>query len=229
MRNLAILVISLMQLSLNAQTGSHLVIQFDGLKLSGSRLSYEQHVLKDAYFDLDGQRIETKNIAFFKNNHGYFANLDSITKSKESYALRIKEGRISQYEIIDIEIYGGDQLRIPEDMVQNSPMLASGESFQYYTKNDGAIQKAKFKNLKVDLGDRSETSKYLNNFRKYRWFQRTIIALGLGVTAGSLAVKPDDVSFTPLTALGIVIGGSAYFFEYSKNDELRNAVDAYNQ
>jgi len=229
MRNLAILAISLIQLSLNAQTINHLVVQFDGLKLSGSRLSYEHPILQEPYFDLDGQRIETKSIAFFRNNHGYFANLDRITKSKESYALRIKEGRISQYEIIDIEIYGGDQLRIPDDMLQNSPMLASGESFQYYTKNDGAIQKAKFKNFKVDLGDRPETSKYLNNFRKYRWLERAVIALGVGVTAGSLAVKAEDVRFTPLTALGIVAGGSAYFFEYPKNDALRNAVDAYNQ
>lgn len=229
MRNLLVLAIFLMQLSLYAQTGSHLVVQYDGLTISGSRLSYEHPILKDPYFDLDGQRMETDSIAFFRNNHGYFANLDRITKSKESYALRIREGRISQYEIIDIEIYGGDQLRIPEGMLQNSPMLASGESFQYYTKNDGAIQKAKFRNFKVDLGDRPESAKHLNNFRKYRWLQRAVIALGVGVTAGSLAVKAEDVKFTPLTALGIVAGGSAYFFEYPKNDALMNAVDAYNR
>jgi hypothetical protein len=221
--------IVLASLSVLAQTNKHLVIQFDGIKKEGARLTYEHPIMKDPYFDFDGLQIATSQVAFFRNNHGFFANLRNVTRSKESYALRIKEGRISQFEIIDINIYGADQLRIPQDMVQNSPLLASGEFFQYYTKNDGPITKAKFRNLRVDLGDRPETREYLNDYRTYRWLQRAVIALGVGITAGSLAVKPEDVRFTPITALGILTGASAFFFEFPKDDALRNAIDAYNK
>jgi hypothetical protein len=213
-----------------AQNVVHKVVPFEGAEQTGVRLLYQKPIMQEPYFDLDGLRIETEKVGFFRNNHGYFANLCRIAPGKERYAMKIKSGIISQYEEIDILIYGGDALDLhTQPSVATNPLLATGESFQFYTKNNGAITKANFRNLKTDIGDNTESATWLRAYRRYRWMQRGTLVAGAGITAGSFLVKPGDVKFTPLSAFGLIVFAGSYLFEYAKKDALYFAVDAFNR
>ena len=230
MKSIALALVLFVSAAIQAQDAVHKVVPFEGAELTGIRLVYQKPILQEPYFDLDGLRIETANVGFFRNNHGYFANLSLVVPGKERYAMRIKTGIISQYEEIDILVYGGDALDLhTQPSVATNPLLATGEAFQFYTKNNGAITKASFRNLKVDIGDKNESANWLRAYKRYRWMQRGTLLAGIGITAGSFLVKPDDVQFTPLSAFGLMIMAGSYFFEYAKKDALYNAVDAYNK
>jgi len=215
----------------NAQEKKYHVSLFSDSLLLGHHLVYERPILQTPYFMLDNQRIETKNVKFFSNRHGYFANLRELSGGKERYALRIKSGKVNLYEEIDMAIYGGDELQVEPNLGSStSPLLATGESLEYYVKGNNSIQKAKYKFLTIDLADNPESELQLKSFKKYRTLQLGIFGLGLATTVGSLFMNQNNrAEFSPITALGIIITGSAYLMEYPKRDALLNAVDAYNE
>ncbi len=216
--------------ALIAQEKKHEITLFGDSLFQGKRLVYERPILQTPFFLLDDSRFETKRIEFFKNNHGRFANLTQLSGGKERYALKIKSGKIDLYEEIDMAIYGADVLDVEIDPgTSTSPLLATGEALEFYVKQGNPIQKAKYKNLSRDLFDNEESMKHLKLFKRYRGLQIGVLGLGLATTVGSLFLNQNNrAEFSPLTALGVVITGSAYLFEYPKRDELLNSVDAYN-
>lgn len=231
MRAIFSLTLYFIALIAGAQDESHEIRLYDGTVLSGERLIYEHPILKQPYFSLDGKRYETSDVAYFRNNHGSFANLKNLSGSQERYALRVKSGTISLYEEIDIHLYGADRIDLREaDPGSTSPLLAKGEALEYYSKLDGPVQQARYKFLKLDLADNAGSLTHLRYFRRYRSYQGITLGAGLGLSAASLAMNDEGrAQFTPLTALGMLIAGSAYFFEYPKRDAIYNAIDAYNK
>lgn len=219
-------------IGLSQKTNSHSLKLYSGEALTGEKLLYLNPIMKTPVFDLDGKKYESPTVQFLENNHGFFANLNKIHGDKsERYALRIKSGKISIFEEVDMEFYGSEDLSIDKDSEkEKAELLASGEIFQYYTKLDGAIQKASYKNFKSDLGDNEKSKKELQTFQIYRILQVGLIATGAGlITYDIIRQSNDDVRFSPLMAVGIVIGGSSYLLESKKSDARFFAVEAYNK
>jgi len=216
---------------------THEIRLHNGEVYSGSRLVYVSPILRTSEFDLDGRKFESSEIAFFRNNHGYFVNLNRIYSDKaERYAFRFKEGKVNLYEEIEIEVYGGDELDTGDPEARNE-MLATGESYHYFNKGDGAIQKANYKNLRMALSDNEESKKELNVIRNYRILQVGMIVAGSGLIAyefirqneNANASSQGDVRLTPMIALGIVIGGSSLLLESGKENARWMAADKYNR
>lgn len=232
MKQLSTLILSLFCAFLaSGQSSGHLLQLKGGQEISGDRLLYERPILKDPYFSLDGAVYPTDTVEFFKNNHGYFANLGDLSNGKQRYALRIQSGKISLYEEVDMAIYGDDVIDVEMDPgTSTSPLLAGGEAMEFYVKEGQAVKKATYKNLKLDLSGNEESMKHLKDFQKFRLFQWGTFGLGIGTTVASLFLNDNNrAEFSPLTALGVAISGSAYFFEYPKRDALLIAVDEYNK
>lgn len=207
------------------------MVLYAGDSIPGKRLIYERPILKSPFFRLDSRNFETKEVAFFKNNHGIFANLFHLYPGKERYAMKIASGRVSVYEQIDISIYGNDELdvELPEGQ-STSPILASGGKLDYYRKGRAEILPAKHSFLKVDLQDNPNSLEHLKNYRTYRNLQWG--TLGLGITTAVLGLFLNDnnrAEFSPIAALGIGVAGASYFYEYPKRDELWFAVEEYNK
>lgn len=216
---------------------SHLVLLHNGEEYTGKRLLYISPILRTSEFSLDERKFESSEIAFFRNNLGYFANLNRIYSDRaERYAMRIKEGRISLFEEIDIEIYGGDELEGVGPGITNE-RLATGDDFQYFTRLNGPVQKANYRNLKLAMADYPESRREMNIYRNYRYLQVGMVLAGAGLITyeimrqGREAQTSTDgaIRMTPMIALGVVIGGSSYFIERAKSNTKWIAVEKYNK
>lgn len=206
----------------------HYIIAPTGEKKTGKRLLYVSAILKTPAFDLDGVLIESPSVAFFQNNHGYFAHLARLHGEKsERYAIRIKAGKLNLFEEVEMAYYGGDELLISEG---ENEMLAKGEEFQYFNAGSGPILKANYVNLRDNVADNAVALKEVRMIRKLSYLQMALISLGAGTIGYEILRQKDSaVQFTPGMAAGIVIGGASYFLSGAKADARWLTVDAYNK
>ncbi len=204
---------------------------YSGDVITGDNVIYNATMVKEATFAVDNETYESSNVEFFQNDHGYFANLGRLHGfEKERYAMRIKTGRINLFEEIEIDVYGSEELKTESPGNAQDPMLASGAEYQYYTKGDGKLLEANYRNLHVDLADNASSVKLLKNYKNYRLLQWGMVGIGSGLIAASVISQSGaPVKFTPFMALGFVIGGGSYLLEAPKNDALWLAADTYNK
>lgn len=214
----------------------HEVVLYNGERFSGVKLSYASPILQPSSFQLDDKSFEASEVAFFRNYHGYFANLNKIYNDRaERYALRIKEGKINLFEEVEFEAYAEENLAVTEG--GDNEMLATNESFQFFSKGDGEVKKANYKNLRLALADNPESNKEMSVFRNFRYAQIGLVAAGVGILTYEMVRQNDAVNassdesirFTPMVALGIIVGGSSYLLERPKQNAKWFAVDSYNK
>jgi hypothetical protein len=214
--------------------GEQFVVLHTGEKITGQTLLYDSPILKQAVFRLDDRPFETPAVAFFQNNHGFFANLNKIYGNKaERYALRIRSGKVNVYEEIEMSVYGKENLAADgnsEADLKKHHMLASGETFQYYSVGNREVKRATVRNMKVDLADNVDAMHEIGMIRKYQVLQGLMIGAGAALIAYDIIKQSGGaVRFNPMMAVGIVVGGSAMFLESAKDNARWLAIDAYNK
>ncbi len=228
MRNLTFL-LALLSLSTYAQKSnprSHIQLM-SGETIEGKELIFVSPSNTEPVFQLDGILYPAKDVEFFKNKHGYFANLGRIEGfAKPSFAMRIDKGRTNLYQRVDIGVYAGAEL-MPG---ANGEGLSDGTSFQFYNVGDEPLRKVGFSNMKVDLADNLGATAHLKDYRKFRFLQLGLIGSGAGVLASSLAVQAGQpFQFNPMMLLGVLLSGSSLLLESPKDDALWLAADEYNR
>jgi hypothetical protein len=198
-----------------------------GETIEGKDLIFHSSSNSESVFQLDGVMYPSKDVEFFKNKHGYFANLGRIEGfEKPSFAMRIDKGRTNLYQRIDIDVYGGPQLK-PGSKGEG---LSDGTAFQYYNVGDEPLRKVGYSNMKVDLADNLGASAHLKDYRKFRLLQFGLIGGGAGVLASSVASQAGQAfQFNPMMLLGVLMSGSSLLLESPKDDALWLAADEYNR
>lgn len=236
MKQFTFLLACLISLATIAQKteSNHYVVLFTGEKISGTRLIYDSPIMKASQFMLDDRPIESSSVAFFQNNHGYFASLSGLYGQKaERYAMRIKAGKVNLFEEIEMDVYGSDGLGgegTEEQELYKGDALASGTTFQYYSVAAREVKKASVRNLKVDLADNPAAMHEVKMIRKYQILQGTLLAAAAGIIGNSIYQQSGGaVRFEPMMALGIIVGGSSLFLENAKENAKWLAVDNYNK
>jgi hypothetical protein len=205
--------------------------KFDGTTLRGTTISYERPIMKEAVFLIDSVSYPASEIEFIQNHHGLFGNLNRFYKDdSDIFAMRIKRARISIFEEVDMYVYGAPSLRLGQyDGDASKAMIATGDYFHFYSKDDGPLKKANFKNLKSDLSDKPEANHHLKRHQRYLYLQLGLLAGGLAIiTADVLSQPKDDIRMTPFNALGLVVIGGSFFPTKARKDSLWDAVEAYN-
>ena len=228
MRNLTFL-LALLSISAYAQK-SHprsYIQLMSGESIEGKDLIFIAPSETEPVFQLDGISYSAKEVEFFKNKHGYFANLGRIEGfDKPSFGMRIDKGRTNLYQRIDVGVYAGAEL-MPGT---NGEGLSDGTSFQFYNVGDEPLRKVGYSNMKVDLADNLGATAHLKDYRKFRFLQLGLIGSGAGVLASSLAVQAGQpVQFNPMMLLGLLVSGSSLLLEAPKDDALWLAADEYNR
>ncbi len=210
---------------------NHKIILFSGDQITGENLLYESPIMRQSYFSLQDETYESPTVAYFQNNHGYFANMCKIHGlNAERYAMRIKSGRINLFEEIDLSVYGSETLKTEGTNNNQDPMLASGDALEYYSKGDSPIRAAKYRNLIFDLSDNANCMTHLKRYRNYKILQWSMIGIGSGIIAANIIRQSNNaIKFNPVMAIGISIGGGSYFLEKPKEEELWMAADEYNK
>jgi hypothetical protein len=198
-----------------------------GETIEGKDLIYLAPSNAESLFQLDGVMYPARDVEFFRNKHGYFANLGRIEGfDKPSFAMCIDKGRTNLYQRIDIEVYGGNLLQPGV----NGEGLSDGTSFQYYNVGDEPLRKVGYSNLKVDLADNLGATAHLKDYRKFRFLQVGLIGSGVGVLASSVASQAGQtIQFNPMMLLGVLLSGSSLLLESPKDDALWLAADEYNR
>lgn len=228
MRNLTFL-LTLLSISAYAQKSNprSYIQLMSGESIEGKELIFVFPSQTEPVFQLDGISYPAKEVEFFKNKHGYFANLGRIEGfDKPSFAMRIDKGRTNLYQRIDVGVYAGAEL-MPGS---NGEGLSDGTSFQFYNVGDEPLRKVGYNNMKVDLADNLGATAHLKDYRKFRFLQLGLIGSGAGVLASSLAVQAGQpVQFNPMMLLGLLVSGSSLLLEAPKDDALWLAADEYNR
>jgi hypothetical protein len=227
MKNILVVLLSLsVGLSIAQPTPKKQILRlYNGQIKEGEKLTYEYPIMQPAFFNLDGKHYDAEGVAFFRSNHGFFANLaEFYGERSERYAMRIKNtGRIQLFEEIDITAYGGLELN-----TSNPRRLATGEVWQFYAKDEGILKKGNYKNLKIDLQDNPNCQNYLKSYRRLTGLQIGLATMGAALVAQQFySMRNTNASFTPQIGLGIIMAGSSLFFEGPKTDALWLAVDNY--
>jgi hypothetical protein len=206
---------------------NHYVQLMSGETIEGKRLQYFGLSNMDPVFRLDDMMIPAKEVEFFQNNHGYFANLGRIEGfNQPQFALCIDKGRANLYQKIDIEVYGGDLLE-PKN---GSSDLADGTTVHFYNVGTEPVRKVGYGNMKIDLADNLGATAHLKDYRKYRFVQIGLIGSGAGVLASTFAVQSGrPFQFNPMMLLGVLLSGSSLLLEAPKDDALWLAADEYNR
>lgn len=203
----------------------HLVRLYNDEVKEGTRLTYEYPIMQPSYFSLDGKHFDSENVAYFRNNHGYFANLSPFYGERsERYAMRIKNtGKIQLFEEIDISAYAADTLE-----TSNPRRLATGEVWQFYAKNEGELKKGNYRNLKIDLADNPTSLSYLKSYKRMSILQYSLATAGASLVAYQFySMRNEPAQITTGLILGLVMTGSSLLFDGPKNDMLWMAVDSY--
>lgn len=229
MKVFAMLLLFLLIKGASAQKTSprHYLQLLSGETIEGNKLSYLAPANTEPMFQLDGVFYPSKEVEFFKNNHGYFANLGRIEGfDKPSFAMCIDKGRTNLYQRIDMDVYGGELLQPGP----NGEGLADGASFQFYNVGDEPLRKVGYSNMKVDLADNLGATAHLKDYRKFRFIQIGLLGSGAGVLASSLAAQAGQpIQFNPMMLLGLLMSGSSLLLEAPKDDALWLAADEYNR
>jgi hypothetical protein len=229
MRILTTLLFTLAAITVFAQkTSSRTHIQLmSGETIEGNELLYLAPSNTDPLFQLDGMMYPAKEVEFFQNKHGYFANLGRIEGfEKPSFAMCIDKGRTNLYQRIDIHVYGSQFLQPGP----NGEGLSDGTTFQFYNVGDEPLRKVGYSNMKVDLADNLGATAHLKDYRKFRTIQFSLLGSGAGVIASSLVVQAGQpIQFNPMMLLGVLLSGSSLLLEAPKDDALWLAADEYNR
>jgi hypothetical protein len=210
------------------KTSSRYHIQLmSGETIEGKELIYLTPSNTEPLFQLDGMMYPAQDVEFFRNNHGYFANLGRIEGfDKPSFAMCIDKGRTNLYQRIDMDVYGGPLLQPGP----NGEGLSDGTTFQFYNVGDEPLRKVGYSNMKVDLADNLGATAHLKDYRKFRMIQFGLIGGGAGVLASSMAVQAGQpIQFNPMMLLGLLLSGSSLLLESPKDDALWLAADEYNR
>jgi hypothetical protein len=222
----ALTIVAYVAIAQKTRSVTHIQLM-SGETIEGKSLRYIAPSNTEAMFQLDGVFYPSKEVEFFKNGHGYFANLGRIEGfDKPSFAMCIDKGRTNLYQRVEIEVYGGELLKPGA----SGEGLADGTDFQFYNVGDEPLRKVGYSNMKVDLADNLGATAHLKDYRKFRMIQFGLIGSGAGVLASSFAVQAGQpIQFNPLMLLGILMSGSSMLLESPKNDALWLAADEYNR
>lgn len=226
MRFLILILLSLPLFSVAQNTDCY-VVKVEGDTLKGSELLYSDMILKEPIFKLDDQSLQLQEVRLVRNNHGVFANVSSLNRGKNQFAMRVLNGKISILEAVDMRIYGANELPRWFDATQERRFMASGR-MSYYMNEAGQAKMPNYQNLKLDLGSNAVSTSHLKKMRGYQWIKRSMIGSGGALLATRLWSMQGGFMMSPGLLIGALLTGGGFLFDNPINDEKWMAVEAYN-
>lgn len=204
------------------------VVNMKGDTLLGQQLAYRDPILQTPYFELDTSRIEWKGVHLVRNDHGVFANVSSLHKGEERYAMRVYTGAISVLERVEMDIYGDE--RLPARLAENEEglYLAKGR-MDYLMTSSGELHTPNYRSMVNVFGDSPQAMEHVKRFRTFQWIKRGLAYGGGALLAASFLSMTGGFVMSPQLVIGAVLSGGSFFLNAPMNDSRWLAVDAYNR
>ena len=177
----------------------------------------------------DTTEIPLSKVHAYQTTEGYFRRMYS--GYGETFAKRLEEGNIDLYT--RTQSYGGGGAFVPGP---NGTSIFVGGGMQssqveYFSKDDGNLQKANARNLKRALFDNPESMEYLNKRDGMTAIQVLGVLAGVAIGAASLTSQADSDELDPTGAIVglVIISGSTWIPSFQKQELTRKAIKAYNR
>ena len=182
---------------------------------------------------VDSRRMPTKEVKFFQDNNGFYANTKNLNFSgASSFAERIIDGKINLYQQVFYEDvpYEGDDHRFSgvRREVVNTRM--------FFNKGFSDLKRVNYDNLSLAMSDNQQSLDLLKSYRK-SMNAGTAMYVAAGATAlGCIATVLSDNSFNNnYTGTYILLGATfgfglgGYLIKESGKRNIRRAIENYNR
>jgi len=199
---------------------------------------------------VDSKPTSLKQVKFFKNDEGFFANTSKLSGwgAKKGLAERVIEGRINLFQERTYRTFFSGGQYMHHNAVVDVRM--------FYNKGYDDLKKVNYKNLKVDMADNVESLDLLENYRKSVKTSKSLYITAGATAAAALisfivnaknnekslnanqfnnnppslnSTRPNFTSSFVLLGISTGLAAGGYFVNESGLKKLEGAVDSYNR
>lgn len=230
--------------------GNYLYL-FSGKVIPGKSIELRSPVFGDRHFAVDDQKHNVKQVKFYQNDEGFFANTIQLQGlSSAMFCRRIKKGRINLYERTDFNNtpvtygYAGTAGFGGHGTYGTTGGFGVGLALPqtkfYYNKGYNNLKEIDYHSLHNDMADDPLAISALNKWNKTRKNGNILMISGVVVTGVSLIAlmsKTTEQKDPNVTGeiIGISFGVMAMWVKYFGWDlganpkNLKKAIDVYNR
>jgi hypothetical protein len=211
-------------------TGDYIVLY------SGKIIQSEVVTYKNSYFHAGDKKYKDDEVSLYRNADGSFANTKHM-------AIRKKKARTNFYKaesLGKVNIYSytvNAEIDLNSINSDHPPQMAKvSKNFIFYNKGMESLKKAKYRNLKKDIGDNPNCTKTLRQYRIIKASPLVLWPMSLGSAAVAFAVainEPFESRFLNRYAPWVVPFALNYMATYAdrvlSQEKAKKALEIYNQ
>lgn len=222
-----------------SQNSKEFIYLFSEKKIESNNIKIVEKTFSNNYFVVDAKEFKSEEVAFYKNEKGFFANIKNLSLfGGSAYAQREVTGKIN---LFSKEFTTNSMIMGPNGMMMGGFGTNTSVSYYYNKGEFGVLKKTNFNNLKIDLNDNPNSIIHLNKYKSIS--QRgtilyvvggIIATVGLATFINKTANVPSD-EVTGLggsyAALGVGFGTILvnYFTTKDKQKYIEKAIEVYNE
>lgn len=202
------------------------VVLANGEQINGS-VAFNAPIMKPSFVLVDDVRLKPTEVGLLRNKHGVFANVSHLNNGQEAFAMRVKPGKISVFERVDMSVYGKDNL--PQQLTprEESKMLAQGR-MDYLMDEVGNVYTTKYRDLKDVYAYSDASMAHVKRMQRYRWVRGILAGAGGLLTGVGIVQAGYGAGMTPALVMGAVGVGSNFLLAPAIKDARWQALDTYN-
>ena len=210
---------------------------FSGDIIDAKNVTYISKGFSKPHFMVDDKKFVVDDVAFYRNEKGFFANIKKINFSESSlYAEKKVSGKIN--------LFSREYSSAPMVMGNSGILMGNVNTTisYYYNKGTfGDLKKSKYRNLKVDLNDNSNSMMHLKKFKSVTQRQTLLYLLGGVITTVGVVSLINNTSNVPqgvapkttgsfaIIGTGFITVVINYLTSVNKYKHIKEAIEVYNQ
>ena len=203
------------------------VVLTNGETLNGA-VAYKAPIMKSPFVQVNDAQLKPREVGLIRNNHGVFANVSQFNKGQETFAMRVRTGKVSVFERVDMRIYGEEVL--PERLSANEEkMLLTQGRMDYLMDEVGNLYGTSYRELKDVFAYSDASLKHIKRMQRHRWVRGLLVGVGSTLTGVGIVQAGFGGGVTPALVMGVVGVGSNFLLAPAINDARWQALETYNR
>ncbi len=197
---------------------------------SGKIIQSDVVTYKNSYFHAGDKKYNEDDVSLYRNAEGSFANAKHFKKRGATYFL--KASKTGPVNIYSLEITASKNGSWSNGSYK--PAYTETTEYVFYNKGMERLKKAKYKNLKRDLGDNVNCNKVLKKYRNIRTariilYPVSAIVFAFGIKTAVKETYDNPVLNYVAAPLGIILFFVAQAGRDASINKAKKAIEIYNQ
>jgi hypothetical protein len=207
--------------NLNGQDTSSFIEINGGKKILSDDILIKEPVFKKAYLLVNStEKYDLDIVEAYQIGGNYFKKFQPKNFTKPTFFFRSSHGKIDAYS------KASTTMMINQTSGNMSTMTTR---WDYYSIDNGPLQKVRFRFLKNDLKDSPKAMEIINKLKVTRTVTGILYVVGGGLIIGGMTSISNTKGVPPTLIAGAVIYNVNFLLLNSKRSKLIKAIDAYNE